>query len=167
MIATQTPAAPQAVSQAEFARQIGVGRSYVTALKQAGRLVTDAEGRVLVEESKASLARSNGAPERAAVVTEMYQDNRDKKDHYAAELARLDYEERCGSLMVAADVLTVVAGAATTLRNRLETLPSILAPQIAAISSEQEIVAILSDQVEGLLAELADEFGKLARKQPA
>lgn len=158
-----TPAPPQSVSQAEFARIIGVGRSYVTALKKAGRLVTDVEGRVLVEESKASLARSNGAPERAAVVTEIYQDNRDKKDHYAAELARLDYEERCGSLMVAADVLTVVAGAATTLRNRLETLPSILAPQIAAVSAEQEILAILSDQIESLLAELAEQFSSLAK----
>ena len=163
---TDTPIseAPKAVCQAEFARLIGVGRSYVTALKKAGRLVTDVQGRVLVEESKASIARSNGAPERAAVVTEVYQDNRDKKDHYAAELARLDYEERCGTLMVAADVLTVVAGAATTLRNRLEALPSVLAPQIAAISDEQEILNVLVDQVERLLAELSDEFGKLARK---
>jgi hypothetical protein len=160
------PAAPKAVSQAEFARLIGVGRSYVTALKKAGRLVTDIEGRVLVEESKASLARSTGAPERAAVVTELYQDNRDKKDHYAAELARLDYEERCGSLMIAADVLTVVAGAATILRNRLETLPHILAPQLAVVSDEQQIMALLADQVETLLAELADEFGKLAKRTP-
>lgn len=153
-----------AVTQTEFARLIGVGKSYVTALKKSGRLVMDAAGRVLVEESKQSLARSNGAPERAAVVTELYQDNRDKKDHYAAELARLDYEERCGSLMIAADVLAVVANAATTLRTRLESIPDILAPQIAAVSDEQQIRAILSDQVETLLAEVSAQFTALSKQ---
>ena len=159
------PAVPAAVTQAEFARHLGVGRSYVTALKKAGRLVMDADGRVLVEESMASLARSTGAPERAAVVTELYQDNRDKRDHFAAEIARLDYEQRCGSLMVAGDVLAIVVGAMTTLRNRLESLPNVLAPQLSVVSDEKEIMALLADQIEQLLNECANDLGKLSEAQ--
>ena len=45
-----------AVTQAEFARHIGVARSYVTALKKADRLVLNAIGNVLVEESKKRIA---------------------------------------------------------------------------------------------------------------
>jgi hypothetical protein len=157
----------EAVSQAEFARLLGVGRSYVTALKKAGRLVLAVDGRVLVESSKQSLARSTGAPERAVVVTEQYTDNRDKRDHYSAEIARLDYEERCGKLMVAADVLGVVAGAATTLRTRLESLPNILAPQLAALIDEQQIRAMLTDEVEILLGELSEQFASIARQAAA
>jgi len=44
-----------AVSQAEFARMNGWDRSYVTRLKQAGRLVMTADGRVDVEASRAPL----------------------------------------------------------------------------------------------------------------
>ena len=47
-----------AVTQAEFARHIGVARSYVTALKKADRLVLNAIGNVLVEESKKRIAET-------------------------------------------------------------------------------------------------------------
>lgn len=42
------------MSQAEFARRAGYAKSYVTALKQAGRLVMTADGRV---DAAASVAR--------------------------------------------------------------------------------------------------------------
>ena len=47
-----------AVTQAEFARLMGWGRSYITALKKDGRLVLDGEGKVLVEESRRRLAET-------------------------------------------------------------------------------------------------------------
>lgn len=153
----------QAVSQAEFARLIGVGRSYVTALKTAGRLVLDHEGKVLVEESKAAIAQSSGAPERAAVVQPAFSDARDKKEHYAAELARLDYEERCGKLIVAADVVAAVADSAVTLRTRLESFPDQLAPQLAAMDDEQQVRAMLAEQIEILLGELSGKFAEIGK----
>ncbi|QRM19551.1 DUF1441 family protein [Dechloromonas sp. TW-R-39-2] len=153
----------KAVSQAEFARILGVGRSYVTALKSAGRLVLDRDNKVLVEESKASIARSNGAPERAAVTEKVFSDARDKKEHYAAELSRLDYEERCGKLMKADEVLSVVSGAIVTLRTRLESFPDALAPQLASIGDEQMIRALLADNIEMLLAELSHQLSTLGK----
>jgi len=48
-----------AVTQAEFARMIGCARSYVTALKKADRLVLNAIGSVLVEESRQRIAETS------------------------------------------------------------------------------------------------------------
>jgi transcriptional regulator with XRE-family HTH domain len=42
-------------TRADFARRLGVNRSYVTRLAQAGRLVEDAAGLVLVEQSLARI----------------------------------------------------------------------------------------------------------------
>lgn len=158
-------AAVNAVSQAEFARQIGVARSYVTALKSAGRLVLDSQGKVLVEESKASIARSNGAPERAAVVEPVFSEARDKKEHYAAELARMDYEERCGKLMKASDVISVISSALVSLRTQLESFPDLMAPQLASINDEQRIRAMLADSIEALLAELSHQMAQVGKKE--
>lgn len=48
----------RAVSQAEFARIIGCAKSYITALKQAGRLVLDDSGKVLVDASQRRIAET-------------------------------------------------------------------------------------------------------------
>lgn len=158
-------AAVNAVSQAEFARLIGVGRSYVTSLKNSGRLVLDQNGKVLVEESKASMARSNGAPERAAVVEPVFSEARDRKEHYAAELARMDYEERCGKLMQANDVISIVSSALVSLRTQLESFPDLMAPQLASISDEQRIRAMMADSIEALLAELSHQLARIGKKE--
>lgn len=57
----------EGISQAEFARRLGVQRSYVHALKEAGRLVLTSDGkRVLVEESLQRLEET-ADPRRADV----------------------------------------------------------------------------------------------------
>lgn len=154
---------PVSLSQSDFARHIGVARSYVTALKKSGRLVLDDDGKVLVGPSMEIMSRTSGAPERAAVVKADYSDSADKKNYYAAELARLDYEERCGNLMPADDVKSAIADAATTLRTRLESLPDQLAPQLAAISDEQQVRAMLADAVEMALGEVAERFAGVGK----
>ena len=50
---------PTAVTQAEFARILKVARSYVTALKKADRLVLNAIGNVLVDESIKRIAETS------------------------------------------------------------------------------------------------------------
>lgn len=154
---------PTTLSQSDFARHIGVSRSYVTALKKSGRLVMDDEGRVLVGPSMEAIARSSGAPERAAVITPDYSDAKERKEHYAAELARLDLDERTGKLMPSADVKAVIADAATTLRTRLESLPDQLAPQLAATGDEQQVRAMLADAVEIALGEMEERFAQVAK----
>lgn len=57
---------PETASQAEFASLLGYKRSYVTALKQAGRLVLADDGRVRVAESIARIEATRD-PAKAAV----------------------------------------------------------------------------------------------------
>ncbi len=152
-----------AVTQSEFARQVGFGRSYVTALKRAGRLVMTDDGRVLVEESKALLAKTNGAPERAAVVPKEFSDSRSRREHIEAELKQIELDEKRARLVVAADVVAVVADVTTTLRTHLESLPDRLAPQLAATADEQQIRALMADEIEMALAGLAGKFSELAK----
>ena len=152
-----------AVRQSEFARIIGCGRSYVAALKKAGRLVMTDDGLVLVEESKASIARSNGAPERAAVVPQEFGDARSRREHIEAELKQIELDEKRGRLVVAAEVVAVVADVSTTLRAQLESLPDRLAPMLATVTDEQQIRAMLADEVEMVLSGMADRFNEMAR----
>ena len=56
-----------AVSQSEFATLLGKDKSYVTRLKQAGRLVLTADGQVEVEKSQTLIA-ATADPSRAAAV---------------------------------------------------------------------------------------------------
>jgi len=154
------------MSRSEFAAHIGCAKSYITKLGQQGRLVmgqgANAE-RIDVTGTKALLVSTTGAPERAneAAVTPVFADAKDQREHYQAEMARLDYEERCGKLMAADDVRSTVAGAAAGLRARLEQLPDTLAPQLAATNDETRVRALLAGEVEAALAELAHQFGKL------
>lgn len=156
-----------AVTKTEFASLLGVAKSYVSKLAAADRLVITAGGLVDVDASKRRIQETSGAPERAAVTTPVFADARDKKEHYQAEMARLDYETRCGTLMDAADVRAVVANAATTLRTRLELLPDQLAPQLAAQPDENTVRAILANEIEALLADLAAGFTSLQRSGAA
>lgn len=151
------------VTKSEFARQIGVAKSYISKLAASDRLVLTADGLVDVDASKRRIQETSGAPERAAVTTPAFSDARDKKEHYQAEMARLDYEVRCGTLMDAAEVRAAVANAATTLRTRLELLPDQLAPQLAAQHDESAVRAMLANEVESLLSDLSHHFGAANR----
>lgn len=154
------------MSRSEFAAHIGCAKSYITKLGVQGRLVMgqgDNAERIDVAATKALLAQTTGAPERAndGAVTPVFADAKDQREHYQAEMARLDYEERCRSLMIADDVRSVVAGAGASLRARLEQLPDTLAPQLAATADENRIRAVLAGEIEAALAELAHQFSKL------
>lgn len=158
------------MSRSEFAAHIGCAKSWITALGKQGRLVMgqgDNAERIDVAATKALLAQTTGAPERAndAAVTPQFADAKDQREHYQAEMARLDYEERCRRLMSADDVHSVVAGAGASLRARLEQLPDTLAPQLAATSDENRIRAVLAGEIEAALAELAHQFSKLLEGQ--
>lgn len=97
-----------------------------------------------------------------AGLTYDYQRARARREHYQAQEAQRAYEVAIGKLMVADDVASAVASATTTLRVRLESLPDVLAPQLAAISDENQVRAMLLDAVEHALTETARQFARLA-----
>lgn len=176
-------AAVNAVSQAEFARLLGVGRSYVTALKQSGRLVFDDQGRVLVQESQQRIAdsadpnrddvKARYAKERAGAQTPAvepmeepdepgghdYQKSRAKKEHFLAEQARVTFERDIGKLIEKAEVEAATADVVTALRQALENMPHRTAPELVG-KDLNAIRATLKQEIHGALAEMEREFSK-------
>jgi len=166
------------VTQSEFAKALGVRKSYVTKLKQAGRLVLDDRGRVLVDESRqrieatrdpnrddvvaanaarrAAVQTAPAPPEPTEVLTDYdFPAARARKEHFLAQQAELEYRQRAGELLESAEAAHVVAEAATYVRTTLESLPDRLAPQVAHETDEHRIHALLAEDIEHTLRELS------------
>jgi len=177
-----------AVTQAEFARLLGVGRSYITALKKADRLVLNAIGNVLVEESRQRIietadpsrddvvqrwAHARGKPVEVGQEADDegdekdegrpsghdYQKSRAQKEHYLAEQARIQFERDISKLVEKSEVDAAVADVVTAFRQRLENLPHRTAPELVGKDLDA-IRAILKQEVHGALGEMEREFSK-------
>jgi hypothetical protein len=175
-------------TQADFGRRIGVGRSRINALKDAGRIVM-AGDKVDVEASleRIKATRSPQHDDQAAAYREpaaavqpaptsapaddkignSYQAARAVKERYFALEAKRAYEQACGQLMRADEVASAVADAATTLRTRLESLPDTLASALSGPLDEAQRRAIIAESIEHLLAGLAYDFRKITEKTNA
>jgi len=173
------------MSQSDFAAHIGVNRSHVTQLKNSDRLVMQ-DGKVDVEASikriedtkdpsKEGVAkrhqqeRSQKEQERIEKVPSgtgsRFQSAKARREEANAELTEIELQTRRGQLLVADEVKLAVVDGDTIIRNRLESLPDILAPQLAAESDEQRIRSILMDHVESLLVDLSRSFYDLAKEK--
>lgn len=168
----------------DFAKQLGVVPGYVTQLKDAGRLVMtnnliDVEASLRLINATADPGKV-GVVERHAVEREQkaaapvrinpemddmtgkagsaYQQARAMKEKYFAMQAKIAYEKEVGVLLVAGEVKFAVADGDAIIRNRLESLPDTLAPQLAAEQDEGRIRAMLADYIEDLLSELSRSF---------
>ena len=180
------------MSQADFARHIGKTPGYITQQKDAGRIVMQGR-MVNVEESVKLLDETRdpskiGVVERhdrereqkqasqpvsgtaGHLLDDMtgkagsaYQQARAMKEKYAAMQAKIAYEKEVGILLVAQDARLAVADGDAIIRNRLESLPDMLAPQLAAEMDEQKIRTLLMDHIEHLLSELSQSFYKLTK----
>lgn len=87
---------------------------------------------------------------------------RERREHYAAEMAKLNFERECGRLLLASEVIGAVASAATDLRTSLEALPQRLAP-ILVNKGEHSIAAHIAAEIENILENLSFHFANLAK----
>ena len=166
------------VTQAEFARMEGKARSYITALKGAGRLVMTADGKVDVEASRARIAGTSDpnrddvshrhAENRQAAPVEAsqsdkigssYQAARAVKEKFSAMQAKLEYERAIGKVVEKSEVEGAIADVVTAFRQRLENLPHRIAPEIVGKDLDA-IRATLKQEVFGALSELERDLLK-------
>jgi CRISPR/Cas system-associated endonuclease Cas3-HD len=171
------------MSQTEFAAHIERVPGYITQLKDAGRLVMDGD-KVAVEASikliedtanpsyQSHIERNQQERDRKASgnlddltgkAGSAYQQARAMREKYAAMQAKMAYEKEIGTLLVAHEVKMAIADGDAIIRNRLEALPDILAPQLAAEKDEQRIRALLAEQIEDLLDELSRTFYRMVK----
>lgn len=102
-----------------------------------------------------------GADDTAATIG--FQHWRERNERAKALAGERDNLIAEGKLMDAGEVVAVVAAASTQLRARLEGLPNVLGPQLAAIHDEGEARAVLAEAIEHALEETARQFSNLAR----
>lgn len=181
---------------AGFARMLGVNRSYVTQLRADGRLVLTDDGKRVVVDASRALVRESADPSKAAVAARHaagradatatptdappanaqaaddgiegtgYQYWRERNERAKALASERDNAIADGKLLDAGDVATIVSAAAVTLRTTLESLPSVLGPQLAGIGDEARATAVLHEAFEHALDELSRRFGSIGRVNP-
>lgn len=132
------------------------------AAKADGQALTPAPG-----SSPTSGAGDDAPPPSEPEGNADYQSSRARREHYQALEAQRAYEVAMGKLMDAHEVASAVASAATTLRTRLEGLPDVLGPQLAAISDEAQARATLAEAIEHALEEASRQFANIAKQVTA
>lgn len=170
------------VSQAEFSRMIGVDRSHVTRLKQAGRLVmngkrVDAAASIArIEATKDpnrddvvarhAAARENTAPPTAKERTGGYdyQYSRAKKESFLADQAELEFKRAAGDLVQRQDFDFVLDDFGASLRARMEILAARLAPVVFPLTTLEETHAAIEEESESVLADLSDLMARRAEE---
>lgn len=74
---------------------------------------------------------------------------------YQAKLAELDYRQRAGELVVAADVALAHTRAARTLRDRVRAIPDRLSAQLAAETDPHRCRSLLVGEIDQALGDVA------------
>lgn len=183
-----------AVSQAEFARQIGVDRAHVTRLKQAGRLVMTEDGKVDVEASRSRIAatadpnRDDVAARHAAgrdskvsprdtapppatpapedKVGNSYQAARAVKEKYLALDAKIDYEKKVGNLIPKEDVDAALKAMGAAVRSAMEIFPDQVAPIVAPVLDLEEVHNLLAQSCRDVLAGIEHSLARYQAELP-
>lgn len=158
----------------QFAREISRSPSYVTKLKQEGRLVLGDDGRVDVEKSKERIdatkdpnrddVRARHAAVRGTqpppsspdqdVVGSSFQKSRAVRERYTALTAKVEYERMVGELVDRADVDFVLNDYGATVRGLLQRLADRLSPQVYPLKTLEETHAAIVEAVDELQREL-------------
>ena len=162
-----------------FALQLGVSPSYITKLSHAGRLVFTEGGRHVLVEASLQRIEDTRDPGRDDVVDRhaktreaknsalagdhpptktkaSYTASRAIKEHYSAQTAKVEHEKLVGTLCETGAVHHAAGEAGTITRAIFENLVDQIAPILAAESSEERIHALLVEQIEQALHDVAD-----------
>lgn len=180
------------MNQSQFASHLGRHRSYVTELKQKGLIVMRA-GKVDVEASEKLMTELADPAKQAVADRHEENRQHKSEDSADGQIdtkekgifGRAIIEQRrkiqlnidneklievrrknkieAGQLLITDEARAAVADGDAIIRNRLESLPDVLAPQLAAETDEQKIRMLLFDQVEQLLSDLSRSFYQLAK----
>jgi len=186
----------EALTQKEFAKRVGWRPAYISQLKKRGRLVMTEDGRKVLYHASLERIRATRdpstvtphkpsgepAPEAAEILSRPvspeeiepaaagttidYQSARAKREHYNAELARMEYERAAGRLVEIDLVREVILNATTTLRTHLEQMAERLAPRVLDAENEEQVRSVVLEEVELAMGDLQATFRKHALRQP-
>lgn len=171
------------VTQADFARRIGVDRAHVTRLKQAGRLVM-AHGRVLVDESVARIEATGGirpdvadrhaerrkARQRAetgadepmslGAARDLLARSKARREAALAEKEEIERDRIAGELVARADAERAMRDLGAAVRAALDCYADQVAPLVAPIGDLNEVHAVLAEQCRNVLVQVGEALRK-------
>jgi len=176
----------KALTKANYARHIGKSRQYVNELVRNGRTVQNANGLILVAETDA-LVFETSDPSKVGVVERhanernekqnaeitaadlkpignipAFQESKAKKEFFLAQKVEQEFKQSTGELLVASEVQAAVMRSDSVIRNKLESMPSMLAPMLAHESDIKRIETTITEFIEHTLTELSNSFKKMA-----
>ncbi|MGQ9686263.1 MAG: hypothetical protein ACUVT2_08170 [Thiobacillaceae bacterium] len=145
------------MSQAEYARHRAKSRQYISRLAKAGVLVMRG-GKVDVAASDAVLddrpepvsERVAATPVETAPTGMTFAQAKTADMVFKARLRKMEYDQRMGALLPAAEVRQIWAAGLAKIRDRVLSLPDRLAARLAQ-HQEVEVRAILRDALEECL----------------
>lgn len=148
------------VTLSDFARQKRVSLDAVTKAIKDGRLresVVKTQGRyprLLPDvamrewgENTSPALQRNQEPADTGDAPASFAESRAKREHYQAELARLELEAKQGALIPADDVKKQAFTAARQVRDQMLNLPDRLAAELAACSDQFEVHRLLTGEI--------------------
>jgi phage terminase Nu1 subunit (DNA packaging protein) len=158
-------------TQSQFAGQLGCNKSHVTRLKQAGRLVLDDKGLVLVEASKARIAETEGGRDDVAArhaaekgqeikkLDETRVSAQTRKEMAQADVAEMERDVMRGKLIEREQVEMALADLVAFARQGVENLPHRVAAQLVGKDFDQ-IMSTLKQEVIAMMGDMHKEAGK-------
>ena len=146
--------AASGMTQRAWCRLRGVSLSSLNKAVAAGTVARLSDGRLSVVSADAWLAARSprgrsGAPRKGSVAA-----SQRKLTEYRARLARLDYLQRAGELVLAADVEKAAFDLGRRCRERLASMPGRIAPVLVGLATTAECYGV----VEAEANLVADEF---------
>lgn len=135
---------------------------------RAHHAATRGQGASSPEPAQAPTADANGVdpgplPDLADPLSLRRAKAQAEREEALARKALREEQVEMGELLSRVDVVAVVDDAVVQLRRRLELMPAVLAPELAAMADEDAVRVKLRDNIEQALGDLARKFGEWAR----
>lgn len=86
-----------------------------------------------------------------------------RKEAALADLAEMEVRQKRGELIPKADVDLALRSFAASVRAKLDVVADQIAPLVAPVSDLDEVHALVSEHMRGVLAAVADEMGRAAK----
>lgn len=159
----------ETITLAEFGRRHGVSIEAVSQAIKDGRLVESvvrsANGRARLDEDRAlqewadnTIPAKNRIKSAAEVEGVSYAESRAKRESYNAELARLELEEKQGTLVDAEVVKKQAFAVARQVRDGMLNIPDRVAAEMAALTDQFEVHRRLTEEIrKALMTALPEE----------
>lgn len=145
------------LTQKDLGKWLSMDRTRVGQMQAQGILPPreDSRGSPLKASVIAYILYLNGKRDEGDEELFDYRKEAAREKHYKAEKAKLDAGERKKTLVQVADVVRAWSSILVVIRSRLLSLPRRLSKKLAKMSSVAKVRQVLTDEIKGLLIELA------------